>query len=90
MTKLENEILSTLSKEQLICIIDKYQKSLFYISETCVDESKKEILSKNAVEKIRNYIYVLPNRYNEKDLKAYLDFEIGKISEEEYRNIILS
>jgi hypothetical protein len=89
MIKHEKEVLGTLSKEQLIHIIDQCEHSLFLISETCVEESKLHISSKDAVEQIRDYIYTVPSRWNEKELKAYLDMEMGKITGEEFRKIIL-
>ena len=86
---LNKEPLMTLSKEQLIHIIDKCDHSFFLISEVCVDESKMDISSDKAVEKIRNYIYNIPSCLDEKELKAEVDYEMGKISSKEYREIIL-
>lgn len=86
---LNKETLMTLSKEQLIHIINKCDCSLFLISEICVDESKMDISSDKAVEKIRNYIYNVPRCLDEKELKAEIDYEMGKISPKEYRQIIL-
>ena len=80
MTEHRKELLATLSKEQLIYIIDQMYRSLFMITETCVDESKRHIESTYAVEKIRGYIYDMPSAYNEKDFKDRLDFEMGKIT----------
>ena len=89
MTKHEQEVLNTLSKEQLIHIIKQCEYSFFMISETCVDESKLHITSKQAVEQIRDHIYTVPSMWNEKELKAYLDLEMGKITGAEFRKIIL-
>lgn len=86
---LNKEALMTLSKEQLIHIIEKCDHSLFLIGEVCVDESKMDIPSYKAVEKIRNYIYNIPRCLDEKELKAEIDYEMGKISPKEYRKIIL-
>lgn len=86
---LNKEALMTLSKEQLIHIIDKCDHSLFLISEVCVDESKMDISPDKALEKIRNYIYNVPRCLDEKELKAEIDYEMGKISPKEYRKIIL-
>ena len=86
---MNKEILMTLSKEQLIHIIDKCDHSLFLIGEVCVDESKMNISSDKAVEKIRKYIYDVPRSLDEKELKAEIDYEMGKIKPKEYRQIIL-
>lgn len=86
---LNKEALMTLSTEQLIHIIDKCDHSLFLISEVCVDESKMDISSDKAVEKIRNYMYDVPRCLDEKELKAEIDYEMGKITSKEYRRIIL-
>ena len=86
---MNKEILMALSKEQLIHIIDKCDHSLFLIGEVCVDESKMDISSDKAVEKIRKYIYDVPRCLDEKELKAEIDYEMGKITPKEYRQIIL-
>lgn len=48
-----------------------------------------DISSNKAVEKIRNYIYDVPRCLDEKELKAEIDYEMGKITSKEYRQIIL-
>lgn len=88
MTEHRKELLTTLSKEQLIYIINRMDHSFFMISETCVDESKRHISSANAVAQIRNYIYDMPSTYNEKDFKAHIDFEMGNITLQEFRRIL--
>ena len=88
MTKSEKAVLNELSKEQLIYLIEKMDKSLFLISEVCVDESKWHITSDKAVDKIRDYIYQMPGLYDATEVKAYLDMKMEKISAEEYRKII--
>ena len=82
------EILNELSKEQLIYLIEQFYHSQFLISETCVDESKCHISSENAVQKIRNYLYDMPNIYNVDNFKARIDMGMGKITVEEYRKIL--
>lgn len=86
---LNKEALMALSKEQLIHIIENCDNSLTLIGEVCVDESKMDIPSDKAVEKIRNYLYNVPICLDEKELKAQIDYEMGKISPKEYRQIIL-
>lgn len=86
---LNKEAFMTLSKEQLIHIIEECDHSLFLIGEVCVDENKMNISSDRAVEKIRDYIYNVPRCLDEKELKAEIDYDMGKISSKEYRKIIL-
>ena len=88
MTDHLKEILNELSKEQLIYLIEQYYHSQFLIGEVCVDESKQHISSERAVKKIRNRIYDMPKTYNVDYFKAYLDYEMGKITVEEYRKIL--
>lgn len=88
MTDQLKEILNELSKEQLIYLIEQYYHSQFLISETCVEESKQHISSERAVKKIRNRLYNMPNTYNVDYFKAYLDYEMGKITIYEYRKIL--
>lgn len=88
MTDQFKETLNELSKEQLIYLIEQYYHSQFLIGEVCVDESKQHISSEKAVEKIRNRLYNIPNTYNVDYFKAYLDYEMSKITVDEYRKII--
>ena len=88
MTNQLKEILNELSKDQLIYLIEQFYHSQFLISETCVDESKCHISSENAVQKIRNYLYDMPNTYNVDNFKAQIDLKMGKITVEEYRKIL--
>lgn len=84
MTKYQKELLTTLSNEQLIYLIEQMHRSLFLIGETCVEESKCHIDSSDAIRKIRDYIYDMPSVYNEADLKAHIDVQMGKITPQEY------
>ena len=88
MTDQLTEILNELSKDQLIYLIEQYYHSQFLIGEACVEESKQHISSERAVKKIRNRIYDMPKTYNVDYFKAYLDYEMGKITVEEYRKIL--
>lgn len=88
MTDQLKEILNELSKEQLIYLIEQYHHSQFLISEVCVDESKQHISSENAVQKIRKYLYDMPDTYNVDNFKAQIDMGMGKITVEEYRKIL--
>ena len=88
MTDQLKETLNELSKEQLIYLIEQFYHSQFLIGEACVDESKQHISSENAVQKIRNYLYDMPNTYNVDNFKAQIDLKMGKITVDEYRKII--
>lgn len=88
MTDQIKEILNELSKDQLIYLIEQYYHSQFLIGEVCVDESKQHISSEKAVEKIRKYLYNIPNTYNVDHFKAQIDLKMGKITVEEYRKIL--
>ena len=88
MTNQLKEILNELSKEQLIYLIEQYYYSQFLIGEACVDESKQHISSENAVQKIRSYLYDMPDTYNVDNFKAQIDLKMGKITVDEYRKII--
>ena len=88
MTDQLKEILNELSKDQLIYLIEQFYHSQFLISETCVDESKYHISSENAVQKIRSYLYDMPDTYNVDNFKAQIDLKMGKITVDEYRKIL--
>ena len=88
MTDKLKGILNQLSKDQLIYLIEQYYHSQFLISEICVDESKYHISSENAVQKIRSYLYNMPNTYNVDNFKAQIDLKMGKITVDEYRKIL--
>lgn len=84
----DKQVLSELSKEQLIYLIEQLTHSQDLISIVCVEESKWHIDSDKAVDKIRDYIYDMPSLYDADKLKAYIDMKMEKISVKEYRRII--
>ena len=88
MTDQLKEILNELSKDQLIYLIEQFYHSQFLISEACVDESKQHISSENAVQKIRSYLYDMPDTYNVDNFKAHINLRMGKITVDEYRKIV--
>ena len=88
MTDQLKEILNELSKDQLIYLIEQFYHSQFLIGEACVDESKQHISSENAVQKIRSYLYDMPDTYNVDNFKARIDLRMGKITIDEYRKIL--
>ena len=88
MTDRLKEILNELSKDQLIYLIEQFYHSQFLIGEACVDESKQHISSENAVQKIRSYLYNMPNTYNVDNFKAQIDLKMNKITVDECRKIL--
>ena len=84
--------LEKLTKEQLIFLIEQYDHINFMIGETLVDESKRHITSEEAVKEIRKYLTESQAKtdLSNEHLDSYIDMEIGKISVEEYRVIVLS
>ena len=89
MTRHTKELLTTLSNDQLIYFIEQMYHSLFLIGETCTAASKCHIEPEDAIRDIREDIYLFPTFSNEKKLKDFLDFKMGKITIEEYRKRIL-
>lgn len=86
---MNREVYKNLSKEQLLYLINQYEDSMFYIGETCVDESKREIDSHIAIKHIRDNIFTIPKFYDNKNLMAWIDKERGVISQEQYDKILL-
>ena len=88
MVDFKKQILLQLSQEQLVYLIDKLEHSLAIIGEICVEESKQHIDSSDAIDEIRENIYLLPSLYNLAEAKAYIDMKMGKITPIEYRKLI--
>lgn len=84
--------LEKLTKEQLIFLIEQYDHINFMIGETLVDESKRHITSEEAVKEIRKYLTEsqFKTDLSNEHLDSYIDMKTGKISAEEYREIVLS
>lgn len=79
------ENLNACSKEQLIFLIDKYWSSTFDISEICVDESKSNISSTEALNRIRVKLPDIPYGSDSQHFEAYVEYAMGKIPMSEYR-----
>lgn len=90
MYKEDLNALKELSKEQLIYLIEQLYDRQFLMGEVCVEESKSHIASDEAVNRIRGYIYDMPSMHNISSLRAFIDWKMGKITLEEYRDIMLS
>ena len=80
--------LTKLSKEQLIYIIEQYRKATRKMSDILVSESVCDIHSTDACGIIRDCISDCDFIRNH-ELAAYVDMKLGKISSEEYRDIVL-
>lgn len=79
--------LTKLSKEQLIYIIEQYRNVTRRMSDTLARESKGYNSSK-ACDDIRDCLQDCDFIRNH-ELAAYVDMKLGKISGEEYRDIVL-
>lgn len=79
--------LTKLSKEQLIYIIEQYRKATRKMSDILVSESKGYNSSK-ACDDIRDRLQDCDFIRNH-ELSSYIDMKLGKISGEEYRDIVL-
>ena len=88
MRESDKKVLIELTKEQLIYLIEQFHNSQFLISETCVEESKWHIDSREAVCHIRDCIYDMPSLYDVNEVSAYIDMKMEKISVGEYRKRI--
>lgn len=72
--KLYGSTLLLLSKEDLIQMIAMYHSCYFKIGETCIEESKDNIDSNAAVERIRNYLKEVDFKfYNEESLRRKIN-----------------
>lgn len=87
MTRHGKQVLSELSKEQLIYLIEQFKYSQLLIGYVLVDESKGHIDSDRAIDKIRSYMYNMPSLYSATELKAYIDMKMEKISIDDYRKM---
>ncbi|RGF38906.1 hypothetical protein DW050_11460 [Ruminococcus sp. AF42-10] len=86
MLDCERQVMKSLSNEQLIYIIEQLLHSQGLVSTICVEESKRHINSDEAVEQIRMSLYDMPI-IDSRILPAYIDMQLGKITNEEFRCI---
>lgn len=86
MLDCERQAMKSLSNEQLIYLIEQLLHSQGLISTICVEESKWHISSDKAVEQIRVSLYDMPS-IDSRTLPAYIDMQLGKITDEEFRCI---
>ena len=89
MIKEIQENLRMLSKDQLIYIINQDKRMQRAISNILIDVSKSHINSKDGIDLIRanvnKYYLSLQNEH----LSNYIDMKLNRISEKEYREIVL-
>lgn len=87
---ISKKIFNALTKEQLIFLIKQYQHMTFMISEICVDESKQDISSEQAIEKIRKELRNcnFTSYVSIEEIILLLDYKMGKITLDEYKERI--
>lgn len=88
MNAYKKKMLSELSKEQLLYLIEEFSHSEYLIGDICVEASKWHISSNEALDKIRGHIYTIPSFQDATEFSAYIDMKMGKISVEEYRKVL--
>lgn len=83
--------LENLSKEQLIYIIDQFDRLYTTIGEICVSESKMNLDSKEAIKKIRNKCCDIQHDVDIADehIGDLINTKLEKITPKELRKIIL-
>lgn len=90
MTNRVKKNLMSLSKEQLVQIIKDLNHANILISEVCVSTSKCDIDPKDAIEKIRDYLWETTiYDFNSEHLPLQADLQMSKITKEEYRRKVL-
>lgn len=90
MTNRAKKNLMSLSKEQLVQIIKDFDHTNKLISETCISVDKVEIYPKDAIEKIRDYLWETTiYDFNSKNLSLQVNLQLKKITPEQYRKKVL-
>lgn len=83
--------LETLSKEQLIYIIDQLYYLYFGVGEICLHVSKYDMDPQEAISDIRelcnNTQY--DTKFRDENFSDYINMKLGKITPAEYRKIVL-
>lgn len=87
MLDCERQAMKSLSKEQLIYLIEDLLRIQKRISTYCSEVTKEHMCSDEAVFHIRARLYEIPTinsmTINNKTLPAYIDMQLGKITDEE-------
>lgn len=91
MLDCERQVMKSLSNEQLIYIIEHLLRIEERISIYCSEVTKEHMCSDEAVFHIRARLYEIPTinsmTINNKTLLAYIDMQLGKITDEEFDDI---
>ena len=92
MLDCERQAMQSLSKEQLIYLIEHLLRIEERISTYCSEVTKEHMCSDEAVFHIRARLYAIPTinsmTINNKTLPAYIDMQLGKITPKEVRCIL--
>lgn len=86
MLDCEKQVMKSLSNEQLIYIIEQLLRIEERISTYCSEVTKEHMCSDEAVFHIRARLWEMPT-INSRTLPAYIDMQLGKITDEEFRCI---
>lgn len=86
MLDCERQAMKSLSKEQLIYLIEDLLRIQKRISTYCSEVTKEHMCSDEAVFHIRARLYDVPT-INNKTLPAYINMKLGKITPKEFRCI---
>lgn len=88
MLDCEKQVMKSLSNEQLIYLIEHLLRIEERISTYCSEVTKEHMCSDEAVFHIRARLWETPT-INSRTLPAYIDMQLGKITNEEFRCIFL-
>ncbi len=83
----ERQAMKSLSKEQLIYLIEHLLRIEERISTYCSEVTKEHMCSDETVFHIRARLYEIPT-INNKTLPVYIDMKLGKITSKEFRCIV--
>ena len=86
MLDCEKQVMKSLSNEQLIYLIEHLLRIEERISTYCSEVTKEHMCSDEAVFHIRARLWEIPT-INSRTLPVYIDMQLGKITDEEFRCI---
>lgn len=91
MLDCEKQVIKSLSNEQLIYIIEQLLHIEERIGTYCSEVTKEHMCSDEAVFHIRARLWEIPTinsmTINNKTLPAYIDMQLGKITDKEFDDI---
>lgn len=82
------ESLNQLTKVQIVYLLEQFYRCKSRIGEVCVDALKEHIDPPEAIRKIRRCLCDTPSIGWGDHLADYIDFEMGRITTEEFRRNI--